>query len=666
MTFALLVLAGLVLGTALATALFRLAGAGGARDHEDDAAAVLDRLCASGVCALVVWVATSWALAAAHLLRAAPLVAASLLELAAGAAWLYRSRDAMGRTYRMMPRATLAATCVALAPVGLWVAFVFWRGSVLPPYNHDALAYHLPKAVLLLREGGYRFFDVPETRIATWPWNYELLLADSIILTGGDHLTAAVSTFAFVLFALLAARIAAVWWGGGAHVALVTGVVTSTPIAVLHSGLHKNDLLFSVLALGALSWGGRWLAAGCLASAVLAILTLGLAVGTKLTAAVVVPPVLALLVVGARRHRAGAREWRLALSAAAAALAFGAGSYVTNLVHLHRPFLSPNQQGVYGAWSNFWEFPPMLVIAPFANGNHGAVWNVVHHAYYWWPENDVWTSNWGAILSLLLVVLVPCIWRYRRDGASRVERTATSLGTLFTFLAILPVDGVPHGFFNQFPRYTLFAIPIVAAWTISPALLELGARAGRFATAASLLAAAGVAAFGARSLYVFGLHDAYAPLDYVAHVLDHPDDRIPFVRRNRAGSVLDVLAAPGDTCAFDVDFDGWIYPAYGARWTRNVELLRPAAGDVTIPDDADWVAVDRSWNVFFGHPKFVDMSRAYWLGRGKPTDDDLKVYRQLSRDPRFELVYDDRVQNQAVFHRKAQPAWPGSEPSSSP
>jgi hypothetical protein len=665
MTFALFVLAGLVLGTALATALFRLAGARGTRDYEDDAAAVLDRLCASGLCALVVWIATSWALAAAHGLRATPLVVTSALELGAGAAWLYRSRDSMGRTYRMMSRATLAATCVALAPVGLWVAFVFWRGSVLPPYNHDALSYHLPKAVLLLHEGGYRFFDVPETRIATWPWNYELLLADSMILTGGDHLTAAVSTFAFVLFALLAARTAAVWWGGGAHVALVTGVVATAPIVVLHSGLHKNDLLFSVLALGALAWAGRWLAAGCAASAALAILSLGLAVGTKLTAAVLVPPVVALLLVGARRNRAGAWEWTLGLSAAAASLTLGAGSYVTNLVHLHRAALSPNQQGGYGDWSNLWEFPTMLAIAPFAHKSHGAVWNVFHHAYWWWPENDVWTSNWGAILSLLLVALVACVWAYRRRGA-RVERAATSLGVLFTFLAILPVEGIPRGFFNQFSRYTLFAIPVVAAWTLSPLLLDLRGRAGRFATAASLLAATGVAAFGARSLYVFGLHDAYAPLDYVAHVLEHPDDRIPFVRRNRAGSILDLLAASGDTCAFDLDFDGWIYPVYGVGWTRNVELLRPAPGEVPIPDDADWVAVDRSWNVFFGHPKFVDMGKFQWLGRGKPTDDDLKVYRQLSRDPRFELVYDDRVQNQAVFHRKAQQAWSTSDTSSRP
>jgi hypothetical protein len=64
------------------------------------------------------------------------------------------------------------------------------------------------------------------------------------------------------------------------------------------------------------------------------------------------------------------------------------------------------------------------------------------------------------------------------------------------------------------------------------------------------------------------------------------------------------------------------------------------------------VLVDRSWNVFFGHPKFTDMGEARYLGLGHPTDDDLKVYRQLRADPRFALVYDDRSQNQAIFRRK--------------
>jgi hypothetical protein len=651
MAFALFVLSGLALGAALGSAIVRLPGS---RAYEDDAAALFDTLCAVAVSALAVWIATSWVLAFAGALRAAPLTVASAIELAVGVGWLYRSRRAATRTYRMMSRWTLAATVIGLLPVVLWVPFVLWRGTVLPPYSHDVLAYHLPKAVLLMQADGYRFFDIPDPRIATWPWNYELLLADSMILTGSDHLTAALSTFSYVVVVLFAARTAAAWWGGGSHVALVSAIVATAPVVVLHSGLHKNDLLFSALAMGALAWSARWLAAGCVASGLLAILAVALALGTKLSAPLVIAPVGVLLFLGARRHREVAGWRTLALvcvGAAVASLLLGSGVYAANLVHVHKPFLSPPQPRGYGVWSNIWEFTSMLVLSPFANEDHKAVWNVFHHAYWWWPENDVWSSDWGPLASALAFLLLPCLWRYR-GGASRTERAATCLAALFTYVFLLPINVYPAGFYNSFVRYTVFAMPLVACWTLSPLLLEIERRAGRFAAAAGVLLAVVVAAGGSRSLYTFGLHDAYAPIEYVAYVLDHPDSRIPFVRTNRAATALDLVAAPDDTSAFDLGFDTWVYPAYGAGWTRRVEFLRPADGEVAIPDEANWVVVDRSWNVFFGHPRFVDMGKWYLLGRGHPTDEDLKVYRQLVKDDRFELVYDDRQENQALFHRK--------------
>jgi hypothetical protein len=651
MTFALFILGGLVLGAALAIALSQLPHA---RGYDDDAAAVLDMLCATSVCAIAVWVATSWALAVAGLLRAVPLTAAGVLEAAIGVGWLVRSRRSSPRSYRMMGHGTLVATIVALAPVALWIAFVTWRGMVLPPYNHDALSYHLPKAVLLMRAGGYHFFDVPEPRTATWPCNYELLLSDSMILTRGDHLTAIFSTLSYVVVVLLAARTAAAWWGGGAHVALVSAIVATAPVVILHSGLHKNDLLFCVFAMAAFAWAARWFAAGCTASALLAILALSLGLGTKLSAALVLPPVGALLAAGAIRHRAAAPRSRIALVCAGAcvlSLLLGSGIYIDNVRHVHKLFLSPPQPRGYGAWSNIWEFTSMLVISPFARRENG-VWNVFHHEYWWWPQNDVWGSDWGAVVSVLAFALVPCVWRYRTQGLY-AERAATCIAATFTYIFMLPINVVPPGFYNSFVRYTVFVVPLIAAWTLSPLLLELERRAHKLAIAARTALASGVAAFGGWALHHFGLNDAYAPLVFVEHTLEHPDDRIPFVRRNRAASVVDVLAADTDTCAFDVGFDTWVYPAYGSAWTRGVEFLRPAAGDVVIPDSADWVAIDRSWNVFFGHPRFVDMGKWYLMGHGKPTDDDVKVYRQLKGDPRFELVYDDRAQNQAVFHRKS-------------
>jgi hypothetical protein len=138
---------------------------------------------------------------------------------------------------------------------------------------------------------------------------------------------------------------------------------------------------------------------------------------------------------------------------------------------------------------------------------------------------------------------------------------------------------------------------------------------------------------------------------------------VPFVRRNRAASVFDRNVGPEARVAMDVGYDTWIYPAYGQHWTRDVRFLSPASGGgVSIPDDVDWVLVDRSWNYFFGNPDFVDMSRIDLLGKGMPTAEDLAAYHQLKGDPRFSLVYEDRPQLQAIFHRIGKDAPSPGEP----
>jgi hypothetical protein len=199
---------------------------------------------------------------------------------------------------------------------------------------------------------------------------------------------------------------------------------------------------------------------------------------------------------------------------------------------------------------------------------------------------------------------------------------------------------------------------MVLAWTVPP--LTFAVQRALRSSKAALLAgdavlAVAAAALGAETIWEFGVQDAYAPFTYVSYALDHPEDRRPFVRRNRAASVFDRIAPPDATCAVDVGFDTWIYPAYGAAWTRKVVYLprTPAEAPVPIADDVDWVIVDRSFQVFFGHPDFTDMGKAWrYLGRGTPTAADLKVARQLAADPRFELVYADASQNQALFRRR--------------
>ena len=589
----------------------------------------------------------------------------AIAELVLGGACLYR----MGVSSEQYPAPSVevgVGIAIALAPVVLWIAFVSWRGTLLPAYDHDALAYHLPKAVMLAKAGGYRVFDVPEARIATWPCDYELLLADSLILTGGDAATASVSTLAYGVLVLMAAWIAAAWWGPGLHVAVAAAFVATTPLVILHSGLHKNDLLLSVFATGAFAWAGQWFARGCRASGVLACLALLLAAGTKASAAFPVAATVPVLALGVYRHRAALRAWPVAAFAvggAVLAVLLGGVTYLANLAVLHRLIAAPPYQSGYGDWSSIWQFTTMLVIAPFSP-LASAVWNPFRGEYWWWPANDVWISHFGALFSILAVALVPCVWLYARRGSDRAERAAASASALAAYLLTLPIQGRPFGFFAGEGRYVFFVLPFVAGWTLCPMIVQVLSFANRARlsrVAVPIAMGLAMAAYGAVAIWQFGVHDAYAPIEWVIDVFHHPDDRRPFVRRDRAATAFDAVAGPEEVCAFDVYYDTWVYPAYGRGWTRKVEFLKPSAGDVVIPDDVRWVLVDRSWNIFFGHPKFVDMGKAQYLGRGRPTDDDVKVYRQLRSDPRFELVYDERRYNQAVFHRIEPAAAPTPE-----
>ena len=359
---------------------------------------------------------------------------------------------------------------LALLPVVLWAAFVAWRGTLLPVYDHDALAYHLPKAVMLAKAGGYRVFDVPEARIATWPCDYELLLADSMILTGGDAATASIGTLAYVVLVLMAAWIAAAWWGPGLHVAVAAAAVATAPLVVLHSGLHKNDLLLSVFATGAFAWAGRWAARGCRASGLFSCVALLLAAGTKASAAFPVAGALPVLVLGLYRHRRtlGAPAAAVfVVGGAVLAVLLGGVTYAANLVVLHRLIAAPPYQSGYGDGSSIWQFTTMLVMAPFSP-LAAAVWNPFRGEYWWWPANDIWFSHFGALFSVLTVALVPCVWRYARRGSCRVERAAASLSALAAYVLTLPIRGRPFGFFAGEGRYVFFVLPFVVGWTLCP------------------------------------------------------------------------------------------------------------------------------------------------------------------------------------------------------
>lgn len=608
-----------------------------------------ERIFAGAIVGIALWIAVNWALALTHALYRWSLVGA-LVMLAGFAVTRFRGR-----------RITLStATLIALIPLTLWTLFILWRGSLLPPSNHDVLAYHLPKAALMARAHGFERFAAGDTRITTLPANYELLLADVLLITGNDKLTEWIGTASFLLFLLGTYALARRWWSAGPGAIAAVLATASAPVVLLHSGADKNDILSACFALGALMWGARWVVHGGHAPFVLLLLCLGLGAGTKPNMAAIFVGLAPFVARAIIVRKVAIRDLIIgALCAVVAFLALGGVTYISNITAAGVPVgvaagsfekgTSSLTSILYGDWHNLWRFPYMLLARPFSRSLTG-LWVPWEHEYWFWPRYEIFFSDYGMLFTFLVLLAPIVAWRYRNnvDPNSRRERQIATIAALIAIVIMLPVVMRPLGFFGAFVRYFAFIIPIVTCATITPFVNQLSARNRRHAN----LAMAALAVVFVLEASNAILHDRFAPPEYVEYARTHPGTRVIWFYPNRAASVVDRAAKPYDTIAIDGSFETWSYPAFGVKLTRNVVFLPQGATPNDVPAAAQWVIIDRSWNVLWNNPKLQTLGKIWTnIGTGAPTEDDVRLYEMLRRDQRFRLIFRDRRLNQAVFQR---------------
>jgi len=633
-----------VIGFAATVAAIVLAGRRVTRTFRD--AEPMERFTAAAITGVVMWLAASWILALSHALTRRNLIIVAVLFAALGAAARHVSIPTF--TARDLRHAAL------LIPVAIFTCFALFKGAILPPLNHDALAYHLPRAVMMMRAHGFERFNVPDIRMTSLPANYELLLADMLIMSGSDRLTEWIGTVGFILLLCESAALAQRWWHDDAQPELVAIAVAATPVLILHAAADKNDLMATCFAVAALMWGARWAAHGGTAPMLLLILSLAAGIGTKPTVALIAAGLAPFLLRRAivSPPRASAVAAAAALSAVAFALCGGV-TYIANLLSGKAPAgvqIGLQQSPVagafaYGDWSSLWEFPFLLLTIPFTP-NSEAAWLPWRHQYWFWPHYELFSSHFGALFTIFVIALPFAVIRFR--GGERRERSIAMIAAAVAAVVMLPVAFRPLGAFMALPRYLLFVVPVVVCGTLPPFVSALQRR---HPAAVPALIMAIVVMFAA-SAVENTIQDRFAPLAYVRWILLHPGNRsIPFMP-NRAASVVDRLAAPHDTIAIDASFETWSYPAYGATLTRNVLFLPPDASPAGIPAAAQWVIVDRSWNAVWGNPKMTDMGKFWrYVGRGAPSADDVRLRDALLTDPQWQVIFYDRVRNQAVFRR---------------
>jgi hypothetical protein len=613
---------------------------------------ISEQLTSAGVVASALILAVTWALALIGQLRFVPLATAGAAFAIAGGVLFWRApRGAKSREIDV----SAPVLVLFYLPLTIWIAFCLWRGAVTPILAHDALVYHMPRAALFYQTGTFQDFHWPDERIDSLPPNYELLLADWLILDhASDRLTEWLSTIYFLLALVATAALARRWWGNDAHVYPTLLFLCSAPVYLLQAPNIKNDIVVMFFFLAAFVFAGRWLRERETLAAALAMIATFLAAGTKPHGVLLGMFLAPLMIAGAMRAR---REGRFGAAqiAVASAVLIGGTLLLGGMYYVHRMLGSHTPNGAvqsvtlagYGEWSYLWEVPASSWLAPFSRTDHD-VYIPWTGKRWWWSRWDVHDSNYGAAISLL-ALLIPFVGWWRRDGEEgRVERIAVVAAGVGVGLACLPRETYIHGYVSSYVRYLLYIAALIVAWTVPPLCRRLAAiTSPRFAEVALL--ATGALFFVPCAINV-ARFDRYTPLPRVIAAARHPGFRGVPLYDTRAETVIDRLAGPTDKVDLFIRNDAWTYPAMGPKLARSLHFISDAS---QIRPDADWVGLDLWVVIAWQGQGFRDMGDyPRFLAKGAPPPEAVRFVRAMLRDPRFEPVYIDTAKAQAVFRRR--------------
>lgn len=604
-----------------------------------DRPSAFELACAALTIGSATWIASVWLAALTHRLDRTTLLARSVVVILAAAILLalrLRKSAAM-----QIGNDALLTWLVPFVPLFAWIGFVLWRSTLTPPLSHDALAYHLPRAVLWMREHGFSAIpQAVDVRMRILPANYELLLADAMLLGNGDRLTEWIAVFFYVAFVIACGALAQRWWSGRAVAALPVLLLSSSVLVLLlHTGADKNDTMTGFFMVAALVWTGRFFTTREPVALALCGISVLAAIGTKPQGLMLAACLFPLVVWRARALRVATLARIVAISLVAAVL-LGGVFYATKEQH--------SNLVAYDDWANLWQGPWVLLTAPFST-NPDALFVPGDPEPWFWKRDELYFSHLG-IPFVLGVLLVPFALRRFRDESreTKGERIAIALAALGTFILMLPVRDVPmpHGIYaTALPRYTLFLVPVVFGLTVAPLFLRLGARHARIATYVLALW------FCKEALHA-GANDRFVPIEYVMSLLGQPESRVVMFDPFRAALAVDHFAGPRDAVAFDAGYGAWIHPSFGRDLQRPVTFIDASSGRFVIPMEAKWVIVDRSFALTWQHPGFRESWQwRRYLSRGAPPAGDTRVIRALLRDRRFEAVMYMPTRNQAVFRR---------------
>lgn len=208
----------------------------------------------------------------------------------------YRGYHA-GLQYHAGPPARLGIVdALLLASIAAILAIVAFTALLSPPNSADAMAYHLPRVVYWAEQHSVRFFPTPYlNQIMLQPFA-EYFILQSYVISGGDRFVNLGQSFGCAT-SIVAVSLLARHFGAGRRGQILAAVFCATlPNGILQASGAKNDYLMAAWLAAALWFLVR---SDSAPDAVLAGLALGLAIGTKATAYLYAPPLLAAVLIPA-------------------------------------------------------------------------------------------------------------------------------------------------------------------------------------------------------------------------------------------------------------------------------------------------------------------------------------------------------------------------------
>jgi 4-amino-4-deoxy-L-arabinose transferase-like glycosyltransferase len=245
------------------------------------------------------------ALGAVHALTRAGSIAIAVTVAALAAIVLLRRRPSVPRSIKWMDAALIASLCAILG-------IVAFTALLSPPNSADTMAYHMPRVLYWAQQSSVRFFATPYlNQIMLQPFA-EYFMLHLYLLAGSDRLVNLVQWFGCAT-SVLGVSLIAMHFGAGRRGQVLAALFCATlPNGILQASGAKNDYLLSAWLVAAV-W---FLLEG--ESPILAGLALGLAIGTKATAYLYAPPLIAAVLILTRKNPARPNLRSLAIVAACA------------------------------------------------------------------------------------------------------------------------------------------------------------------------------------------------------------------------------------------------------------------------------------------------------------------------------------------------------------